>query len=162
VLEPIFEADFLPCSYGFRPNRRAHDAVAELRYLATRPRCYDWVVEGDIKACFDEIDHTALMGRVRRRVGDTRVQALVKAFLKAGILPFCSKNRSRLRRIESCCLQFLLNASLRARIMHSMVWGARVRRPTPCEWAAILGRYRSTSEAVIGEYRGGVETREPR
>jgi RNA-directed DNA polymerase len=86
VLEPIFEADFLPCSYGFRPRRRAHDAVAEVRYLATRPRCYDWVVEGDIKACFDEIDHTALIGRVRRRVGDNRVMALVKAFLKAGIL----------------------------------------------------------------------------
>src|SRR5271166_5360576 len=86
VLEPIFEADFLPCSYGFRPNRRAHDAVAEVRYLATRPRCYDWVVEGDIKACFDEIDHTALMGRVCRRVGDNRVLGLVKAFLKAGIL----------------------------------------------------------------------------
>jgi RNA-directed DNA polymerase len=85
VLEPIFEADFLPCSYGFRPNRRAHDAVAEVRYLGTRPRCYDWVVEGDIKACFDEIDHTALIGRVRRRVGDNRVVALVKAFLKAGI-----------------------------------------------------------------------------
>lgn len=77
---------FLPCSYGFRPKRRAHDAVAEVRYLATRPRCYDWVVEGDIKACFDEIDHTALMGRVRRRVGDNRVLGLVKAFLKAGIL----------------------------------------------------------------------------
>src|SRR3982074_3304829 len=73
VLEPIFEADFLPCSYGFRPNRRTHDAIAEVRYLATRPRCYDWVVEGDIKACFDEIDHTALLGRVRRRVGDNRV-----------------------------------------------------------------------------------------
>jgi len=86
VLEPIFEADFLPCSYGFRPRRRAHDAVAEVRYLATRPRCYEWVVEGDIKACFDEIDHTALLGRVRRRVGDSRVLALVKAFLKAGIL----------------------------------------------------------------------------
>src|SRR5215213_8323040 len=81
VLEPIFEADFLPCSYGFRPRRRAHDAVAEVRYLATRPRCYEWVVEGDIKACFDEIDHTALLGRVRRRVGDNRVLGLVKAFL---------------------------------------------------------------------------------
>src|SRR6478752_4131903 len=86
VLEPSFEAGFLPCSYGFRPRRRAHDAVAAVRYLATRPRCYEWVVEGDIKACFDEIDHTALMGRVRRRVGDSRVLALVKAFLKAGIL----------------------------------------------------------------------------
>jgi len=86
VLEPIFEAEFLPCSYGFRPKRRAHDAVAEVRYLATRPRCYEWIVEGDIKACFDEIDHTALMGRVRRRIADNRVLALVKAFLKAGIL----------------------------------------------------------------------------
>jgi RNA-directed DNA polymerase len=86
VLEPIFEADFMPCSYGFRPGRRAHDAVAEIRYLATRPRCYEWVVEGDIKACFDEIDHTALMGRVRGRVGDKRVLDLVKAFLKSGIL----------------------------------------------------------------------------
>ena len=86
VLEPIFEADFLPCSYGFRPKCRAHDAVAEVRYLATRPRCYEWVVEGDIKACFDEIDHTALMGRVRSRIGDKRVLGLIKAFLKAGIL----------------------------------------------------------------------------
>jgi len=59
VLEPIFEADFHPCSYGFRPNRRAHDAVAEVRYLASRPRSYEWVLEGDIRACFDEIDHTA-------------------------------------------------------------------------------------------------------
>jgi RNA-directed DNA polymerase len=86
VLEPIFEADFLPCSYGFRPERRAHDAVAEIRYLATNPRRYEWIVEGDIKACFDEIDHTALMGRVRGRITDKRVLDLVKAFLKAGIL----------------------------------------------------------------------------
>ena len=47
---------------------------------------YEWVFEADIEACFDEIDHTALMGRVRRRVGDKRVLALVKAFLQAGIL----------------------------------------------------------------------------
>ena len=84
VLEPIFEADFHPCSYGFRPNRRAHDAVAEVRFLASRS--YEWVVEGDIKACFDEISHAALMERVRARVGDKRVLALVKAFLQAGIL----------------------------------------------------------------------------
>ena len=84
VLEPIFEADFLPCSYGFRPNRRAHDAVAEVRHFTSRT--YEWVVEGDIKACFDEISHSALLDRVRARVGDKRVLALVKAFLKAGIL----------------------------------------------------------------------------
>jgi RNA-directed DNA polymerase len=84
VLEPIFEADFLPCSYGFRPGRRAHDAVAEVHHFTSRT--YEWIVEGDIKACFDEISHSALMGRVRKRIGDKRVLALVKAFLKAGIL----------------------------------------------------------------------------
>ena len=51
VLEPVFEADFLPCSYGFRPNRRAHDAVAEVHHFTSRS--YEWVVEGDIKACLD-------------------------------------------------------------------------------------------------------------
>ncbi|MGW2940161.1 reverse transcriptase domain-containing protein, partial [Streptomyces sp. NPDC001156] len=84
VLEPIFETDFLPCSYGFRPNRRAHDAVAEVRFLASHS--YEWIVEGDIKACFDEISHTALLDRVRARIADKRVLGLVKAFLKAGIL----------------------------------------------------------------------------
>jgi RNA-directed DNA polymerase len=84
VLEPIFEADFLPCSYGFRPNRRAHDAVAEVRFLASHS--YEWIVEGDIKACFDEISHSALLDRVRDRIGDKRVLGLIKAFLKAGIL----------------------------------------------------------------------------
>jgi len=84
VLEPIFEADFVPCSYGFRPNRRAHDAIAETRFLASKT--YEWVLEGDIAACFDEISHPALMDRVRVRIGDKRVLALVKAFLKAGIL----------------------------------------------------------------------------
>ena len=84
VLEPIFEADFYPCSYGFRPNRRAHDAIAEVHHFASRS--YEWIVEGDITACFDEISHPALMDRVRRCVGDKRVLALVKAFLKAGIL----------------------------------------------------------------------------
>jgi RNA-directed DNA polymerase len=84
VLEPIFEADFFPCSYGFRPGRRAHDAVAEVRHFTSHS--YEWVVEGDIKACFDEISHSALMDRVRLRIADKRVLALVKAFLKAGIL----------------------------------------------------------------------------
>jgi RNA-directed DNA polymerase len=84
VLEPVFEADFLPCSYGFRPGRRVHDAVAEVRFLASHS--YEWIVEGDIRACFDEISHSALMDRVRARVGDKRALALVKAFLKAGIL----------------------------------------------------------------------------
>ena len=84
VLEPIFEADFQPCSYGFRPNRRAADAIAEIHHFTSKR--YEWVLEADIEACFDMIDHTALMDRLRARVSDKRVLALVKAFLKAGVL----------------------------------------------------------------------------
>jgi RNA-directed DNA polymerase len=84
VLEPIFEADFKPCSYGFRPNRRAQDAIAEIHHYGTSG--YRWVLECDIKACFDEIDHTALTDRLRARIKDKRVCALVKAFLKSGVL----------------------------------------------------------------------------
>jgi RNA-directed DNA polymerase len=84
VLEPIFEAGFQPCSYGFRPNRRAHDAIAEIQLFATQG--YTWVLEADIRACFDEISHAALMDRVRERIKDKRVLALVKAFLKAGVM----------------------------------------------------------------------------
>jgi RNA-directed DNA polymerase len=84
VLEPIFEADFQPFSYGFRPGRRQHDAIAEIRHFAT---CgYEWVLEADIRACFDEIGHVPLMDRLRVRVKDKQVLALVKAFLKAGVM----------------------------------------------------------------------------
>jgi RNA-directed DNA polymerase len=84
VLEPIFEADFKPVSYGFRPRRRAQDAIAEIHALGTRN--YHWVFEADIAACFDELAHPAIMERVRTRIADKRVLALIKAFLKAGIM----------------------------------------------------------------------------
>ena len=74
VLEPIFEADFKPCSYGFRPNRRAQDAIAEIHQFCSRS--YEWVVEGDIRACFDEIDHAALLDRCRRRRPPSRTSAV--------------------------------------------------------------------------------------
>ena len=84
VLEPIFEAGFQPCSYGFRPYRRAQDAVAEIHHFTTQR--YHWVLEADIEACFDMIDHTALLELIRRRIADKRVLGLVKAFLKAGVM----------------------------------------------------------------------------
>jgi RNA-directed DNA polymerase len=84
VLEPIFEADFVPVSYGFRPMRRAQDAIAEIHQYGTQG--YRWVLDADIEACFDSISHSALLDRVRLRVKDKRVLGLVKAFLKAGVL----------------------------------------------------------------------------
>jgi RNA-directed DNA polymerase len=84
VLEPIFEADFRPCSYGFRPRRRAMDAIAEIHMFGSNG--YTWVLDADIAACFDEISHPALMDRVRARITDKKILALVKSFLKAGVL----------------------------------------------------------------------------
>jgi RNA-directed DNA polymerase len=57
VLEPIFEADFHPCAYGFRPRRRAQDTIAEIHYLGSAPRHYTWVLEADIEACLDAASH---------------------------------------------------------------------------------------------------------
>lgn len=93
-MEPIFEADFHPSSYGFRPRRRAQDAIAEIHKFTSRPANYEWVFEADITACFDEIDHTALMTQVRGRITDKRVLVLVRGFLKAGVLSEDGVNRN--------------------------------------------------------------------
>jgi RNA-directed DNA polymerase len=93
VLEPIFEADFQPSSDGFRPPRRAQDAIAEIHYLGSATRDYGWVFQADITACFDEIDHPALMERVCGRILDKHVLGLVEAFLKAGVLTEDGLNR---------------------------------------------------------------------
>lgn len=90
VLEPIFEADFFPISYGFRPGRSTHDALAKVRHrlnpTSAGPSRTRFVIEGDIKGCFDAVDHHVLMERVRRRIGDRKVLRLVLAFLKADIM----------------------------------------------------------------------------
>jgi RNA-directed DNA polymerase len=86
VLEPIFEADFCPTSYGFRPGRRAQDAIEQVRFFINAPRSYEWVIEGDVEDCFGSIHHGLLMEQVRRRVTDKRVLRLVRRFLAAGIM----------------------------------------------------------------------------
>ncbi|MCP5112973.1 MAG: group II intron reverse transcriptase/maturase [bacterium] len=90
ILEPIFEADFYPTSYGFRKGRSTHDALAKIQRslhpTKGGPSVYTHVIEGDIKGCFDAIDHHVLMERVRRRVSDRKVLRLILAFLKAGVM----------------------------------------------------------------------------
>ena len=84
VLEPVFEADFLPCSFGFRPERSAHDALQVLIDEAWQGR--RWVVETDIANCFSAIPQDELMRAVEERISDQGVLTLVRAMLRAGVM----------------------------------------------------------------------------
>ncbi len=84
VLEPIFEANFLECSYGFRPKRSAHDAVATIARTITFKR-QTVVIDADIKGYFDNIRHNILLNLLRKRISDPRVIELIKGWLKAGV-----------------------------------------------------------------------------
>ncbi len=84
VLEPVFEADFLPTSYGFRPGLSAHHALETVRQTVTW-RGKQWALDADIRSCFDEIDHDALLAQIERRVCDRRMLKLLRGWLRAGV-----------------------------------------------------------------------------
>ena len=81
VLQAVYEPVFLNCSHGFRPNRSCHTALAELKKEFTGAR---WFVEGDIKGCFDNINHEVLVGLINQKIKDARLIKLIHKFMKAG------------------------------------------------------------------------------
>jgi len=86
LLEPIFESDFLECSKGFRPGRRTMDCIAECYSHIHMGHKYFWIIEGDIRKCFDRVHHETLLHLGERRIDDRRIVNLLNAFLKSGVM----------------------------------------------------------------------------
>jgi RNA-directed DNA polymerase len=86
LMEPIWESDFLDCSYGFRPERRTMDCIRVFYNQVQPQNKHFWAIEGDIRKCFDHIHHRILLKLVRQRIADHRIVNLLKAFLKAGLM----------------------------------------------------------------------------
>ncbi|MBU1204626.1 MAG: group II intron reverse transcriptase/maturase [Nanoarchaeota archaeon] len=84
LLEPIFEADFLNCSYGFRPNRSCHEALEEIRVWTNRG--FKFVLDADISGYFDNINHEKLLEFVLMRISDRKILKLIRKWLKCGVV----------------------------------------------------------------------------
>ena len=91
ILEAIYEPIFSDNSHGFRPNKSCHTALYQIKNTC---RGTNWVIEGDITACFDNIDHEVLLNILTKKIQDGRFLELIRRFLKAGYLEFSQKHNS--------------------------------------------------------------------
>jgi len=84
ILTDIFDPGFSPFSFGFRPNRKAHDAVMKAKQYLEEG--YQWVVDLDLEKLFDHINHDLIMARVARKVKDKRILKLIRLYLQSGVM----------------------------------------------------------------------------
>ena len=148
ALEPVFEADLLPCSFGFRPGRSAHDALQVLIDESWRGR--RWVVETDIANCFSAIPHEKLMQAVEERVSDQGVLKLLRAMLRAGVMQDGSVRREVSGTPQGGPLSPLLcNVYLHRldRVWDTSEHGVLVRY---CDDLVVMCRSREQAEAALG------------
>jgi RNA-directed DNA polymerase len=151
VLEPVFEADFLPCSFGFRPRRSPHDALQVVLDEAGRGR--RWVVETDIADCFSAIPHDALMRAVEERISDRAVLKLLRAMLRAGVLQDATVRRPVTGAAQGGVISPLLcNAYLHRidRVCSAREHGVLVRF---ADDALVMCRSREQAEAALQRLR---------
>jgi RNA-directed DNA polymerase len=85
ILQPIFDIDFHPSSYGYRPKRSCHDAISKATVFI-RKYHRDWVVDMDLSKCFDLLDHELIISSVKQKVTDGSILKLINQFLKSGVM----------------------------------------------------------------------------
>ena len=115
LVEPLYEQDFLPCSYGFRPGRSAHDALGALR-MGIMEQGHRWVIDADLANYFGSIDHGHLRSFLDLRIKDGVVRRMIDKWLKAGVL-----DGSILRRFDTgtpCQLRLKISHFCRSKISH--------------------------------------------
>jgi group II intron reverse transcriptase/maturase len=153
VLEPIFEADFRGCSFGFRPKRSAHQALDQIKREVMRGR--RWVVDADIRGFFDALDPEILDSLLRERISDRRVLKLLRSWLRAGVLEGETLQRPEVGSpqgspISPLLANVYLNALDRAWEDGLGGLGVLVRY---CDDLVILCRTRAQAEAAMRELR---------
>jgi len=140
IIEPIFEADFQDCSYGFRPERNAHQALEKIREHLRAGKCE--LYDADLEGYFDSIPHEKLMACIRMRVVDGSVLRLIRQWLKAPVQEEDERGKKRIRRNRSGTPQGGVISPLLANIY--LHWFDRIfhSKEGPARWAnAALVRY---------------------
>jgi RNA-directed DNA polymerase len=153
VIEPIFEADFLDCSHGFRPERDAHGALEQVRtnLQAGRREVYD----ADLSSYFDSIPHDPLMAQLERRLADRSVLKLIRMWLRCPVVEEDGNGRSRITKPRAGTPQGGVISPLLANLyLHQMDWAFYEDADGPYQVAnARLVRY-ADDVVILARYMG--------